>query len=630
MCGVFGAINLNAYFGDGDYEKFAKLNDMTYYRGPDASGDLAINLKKQSVANKKEFDVFLGHRRLSIIDLSEEANQPLTDGKGAWIIYNGEIFNYVELRKELIEKGHIFKTKSDTEVILKIYDEYGDSGFAKLNGMWAFVVVDVRNKRVILSRDRFSIKPLYLTKMQNKIYFASEIKQLLPLVDKKEINNDVMFTYLNQGLIDYSEKTFYRYIDKVKPKTSLVIQMDTGEIKEKQYWDYYQEEITSIKDAEEKFRDLFIDSVKIRLRSDVKLAGLLSGGLDSSAIAVIANRIQGGNFETYSVISNDERYSEEKFIDIVSGDKGIDNYKLCCESDEIMGSLLDVIYHNDEPFGGFSAVAHYKLIERLKKETGLKVVLSGQGGDEILMGYLKFFFFNVKNLISKGCVAQALKEVFLSFVKKTAVWQFNFGEAKRYIPFVAGKGDKSFLRIKGTLEPIHECSDLRNRQRMDIDRYSVPNLTHYEDRNAMAHSTEIRLPFLDYRLVNFLTNIPIHMKLNGGWSKYILRSALSELPEEIRWRKDKQGFITPESIWLKKNFNNLIREVFNGSSLSKMGIIDDKEFFKYYDRFLKGDRSIWYIGISRVLIAELWARKFFGNDMEAEIIKNEYMACTNR
>lgn len=613
MCGIFGAVNLNRFFNKDAFQQFVELTNLVGYRGPDASGYHALNVKKPSSScSTHEFDIFLGHRRLSIIDLAESANQPMTDGNGIWIVYNGEIFNYIELKRELERKGHVFKTQSDTEVILKVYREYSTDGFAKLNGMWAFAIVDLPRKKVVLSRDRFSIKPLYITRKENELYFASEIKQLLPLLGKKDMNRDVMFTYLNQGLMDYGEETFYRGITKIQPKHNFIIQLENSEIVERKYWDYsFQPEQLTLEDAAEQFRALFVDSVKIRLRSDVPIGALLSGGLDSSTIAVVANELQGGNFETYSVISEDKRYNEEKFIDVLSSSRNLRNRKLHVRGGNIIDKLNDVMSHYDEPFGCFGIVAHYNMLEKIKMETGLKVVLSGQGGDEVLLGYLKFFFFHVKKLLCNGHLAGSLNQIFRSFIEKTVIWQFNLAEARRYMPFFGGRGKKSFLRIEGPVEPIYKCSSLRERQMLDIDKYSVPSLALYEDRNAMLHSMEIRLPFLDYRLVNFLINLPVSMKLNRGWTKYLLRETFHELPEAIRWRRDKQGFVTPEEAWLKKDFSALINEIFNESVLHEMNIIDSKRFLRYYRDFQDGKKSIWFMDIARTIIAELWARKNF-------------------
>ena len=609
MCGIFGAINLDSYFNDNDYKEFINLTDLVSYRGPDASGYIALNINSNS-NNPNRFQIFLGHKRLSIIDLSPVGNQPMTDENWLWIIYNGEIFNYIELKKELIEKGYTFKTNTDTEVILKIYKEYGDSGFEKLNGMWAFAIVDTSNKKVVLSRDRFSIKPLYYTHINGQLYFASEIKQLLPLMQKKEINHDIMYKFLSQGMLDNNNETFFSGIYKLEPRTNMILYLIDKKIQYKKYWDYTVENISNIDDAADEFREIFIDSVKIRLRSDVKVGALLSGGVDSSSITVIANQIQNGFFECFSIVAKDRKYSEERFIDILCKTKGIKNQKLYFDRDIALNGLEEVIYHNDEPFGSLSVVAQYSILKKIKDETDVVVVLSGQGGDEVLMGYLKYFFFNLKELVKQKSLISAFTQIMLSFLNRTVIWQFNVKEARRYIPYI--DKNKSYLKIKRDLEPIWECNSIRERQILDIEKYSVPALTHYEDRNSMAHSLEIRLPFLDHRLVNFLLSLPAQMKLRNGWTKYILRKALVELPDDIRWRRDKQGFITPEEKWLKRDLKEIIENIFKRSILDDLGIVDSKLFLKYYHDFLNKKGNVWYADISRVFITELWARKFLG------------------
>jgi asparagine synthase (glutamine-hydrolysing) len=346
----------------------------------------------------------------------------------------------------------------------------------------------------------------------------------------------------------------------------------------------------------------------------VKVGALLSGGLDSSSISVISDNIQRGKFQTYSIVSKHRKYSEEKYIDILSKFKGIHNSKIFFEFENYDSFLKDmekIIYHNDEPFGGFSVIAQYKVLEMLKRNSDITVVLSGQGGDEILMGYIKYFFFNIKKLINAGYFLKAWNQIILSLLKRTVIWQFKLSEARRYIPFLLKKASKKYLMIQDTLEPVWDADDLRERQILDIDKYSVPALAHYEDRNSMAHSLEMRLPFLDHRLVNYVLNLPITLKLNGGWTKYILRKSIHELPEPIRWRKDKQGFIIPEELWLKRNFSPLITEIFKKSILDEMGIINSKSFLDYYRCFQSSRIPIWYMDISRTLIAEMWARKFF-------------------
>ena len=611
MCGIFGSIKLDGCFNQNDFEKFIKLTDIVAYRGPDASDYKSFNSKNKTL-DKNSFDIFFGHRRLSIIDLSPDGNQPLFSDN-CWIIFNGEIFNYIELRDELKLKNYSFDTNTDTEVIIKIYKEYGEDGFDKLNGMWAFAIYDTELNKIILSRDRFSIKPLFIYQCNKQIFFASEIKQLLPLLEKKEPEPDNILIFLQQGLLDFNEKTMFKDIHRLKSKTNLVINLQTKEIKEKIYWNYSDKLIEgSDQKIFSEFRELFIDSVRIRLRSDVQIGSLLSGGLDSSAITVAALNFSGNSLQTFSVISNQKEFSEEKFIDIFSGNFNVQNKKVILDSDKLKDNLDRVIEHQDEPFNYFIPVAHYNLIKALNENSDLVVILNGQGGDETLMGYLRFYFFYWKNLLKEKHLILLSKEILSSLFNRTAILQFRLNTAKRYIPQKL-MSKKNFLRNKRDLISVWEFNNLRDAQIKDIDYYSVPFLNRYEDRNSMAFSKEIRLPFLDHRLVDFLVNIQPEKKIRNGWSKYILRKSFPELPKQIRWRRDKKGFILPESKWLKKDLQNTIRERFSGKNLlSLFELIDSKKFLEYYNDYLNGDKSIHSTDISRIYIAEKWLEKYFG------------------
>ncbi len=610
MCGIFGAVALKGMFEKTDFEKFVGLTDMVHYRGPDDSGYRSFNTRESNPFDKEKFNVFLGHRRLSIIDLSKAGHQPLTDGNGRWIVYNGEIFNYIELRDDLKKKGYTFDTETDTEVILKIYKEYGGMGFNHLNGMWAFILLDMNLKSLIISRDRFSIKPLYSLRNSNTLYFASEIKQLIPLLEKKELNQGVMIKFLKQGLLDYNEQTFFKSIHKMRPRSNLIIHLENGDIKEEEYWDYELKEIEHEDVAIENLKELLYDGIKIRLRSDVKVGTLLSGGLDSSTITLITDQIAGGNLESYSVISQNNKYSEEKFINILVGGKKLKHRKIYFEPEKVLKLLPEVISTQGEPFGSFSVIAQNLIFKEIKENTDTVVLLSGQGGDEVLMGYLKYFFFNIKDLLRAFNLKEAAKELLLSTVYRTALWQLRLGAAQRYIPYWLPRG-RAFLKVKGDVEEVWKYKNLRERQILDIDQYSVPALTHYEDRNSMAYSLEVRHPFLDHRIVNFLINVPVSLKLRNGWTKYLLRRAMSELPPLIRWRRDKQGFVTPEEEWVRTDLKPHFSQALNKSVLSEMGIIDSNAFLAFYDDYCHNKIGVHYSDISRVLIAELWAKQFF-------------------
>lgn len=617
MCGIFAAVSAKGIFSPRDFSQFVDLTDRVSYRGPDASGYAALHAKEGRVdPERNAFDVFLGHRRLSILDLSSAGNQPMStpDGK-VWIVFNGEIFNYVEIRGELLKKGYAFKTKTDTEVILNAYLEYGEEGFHVFNGMWAFVLVDLAKKKIVASRDRFSIKPLYYTFSEGAYYFASEIKQLIPRLRERKVNESVLYAFLKQSLIDHNEETFFHDIFKVKPMHSMVMDMRDGRARDVRYWDYSEEPLPQRdEDVTAAFKDLFVDSVKIRLRSDVPVGCLLSGGLDSSSIAAVSNGLMENGIFCFSVVSSEAKYSEEKYVDIVKNENNIVVEKVHFEPEAAWEKLHETVAHYDEPFGELSAVSHYEMMRLVKEKTGIIVVLSGQGGDEILCGYRKYFFFYLMQELKRKKFAAAAKNVISSLLNKTMLWQFSLSEAKRYMPFGRTALDPlaGVLRIKKELEPVWEVETLNDRQKRDIDKYSVPALTHYEDRNSMAYSLEIRLPFLDHRIVNFAVNLPAELKIRNGWSKFILRKAMDGvLPRAIAWRRDKQGFVTPEEKWLKANFKENIKEIFKSSVLADAGIVHKNKLSDVYEDFLAGNKRIWYADISRLVISELWMRKYF-------------------
>jgi asparagine synthase (glutamine-hydrolysing) len=611
MCGIFGAVNFTGVFVHESYHLYVELTDLVKYRGPDDFGYVSLNLKEGTeTSNLEKFDVFLGNRRLSILDLSSAGHQPMTDGKGRWITFNGEIFNFLELRRELELRGHRFHSESDTEVILHIYDEYGEKGFDKLNGMWAFAIVDVARCAVVLSRDRFSIKPLYLLETgRGQIFFASEIKQLLPLLDSRKLNTETMTAFLAQGLLDHSSDTFFDGITKLPPKTNLIISVRDGTLSRHEYWSLECDRAACSTDPVEEFRELLLDSTRIRLRSDVPVGLLLSGGLDSSAIAAACNKVATTTVTTYSIISSDPRVSEERYVDELVNRFQLKSYKLLLGDEDALESLHQVLYHMDEPFGGFSVVAQYKILQAVRQQCNAVVLLSGQGGDETLLGYLKFYFFYLQQLIRTRRYGKAAIEILFSLMRRTVLRQFNLRTAKRYIPAMKDRG-VGFLRMESKKIPIWEAKEMRQRQILDIDHYSVPALTHYEDRNAAAHSLEIRHPFLDYRLVSFLVNLPTEQKLRNGWTKLILRKSFPELPSSIRWRREKNYFSVPEGEWLRTGLRNYVPIMFRNSVLAEMNIINKEAFLGLYSAFQNHRKLVNPLEISRTLIAELWAQKF--------------------
>jgi asparagine synthase (glutamine-hydrolysing) len=609
MCGIFGAISFDRPFAAGSYERFVTLTDMVQYRGPDDSGYLAIDSTRSLVGAANSFDIFLGSRRLAILDLSPAGHMPMTDGKGRWITYNGEIFNYLELRRELEALGHSFQTNTDTEVILHVYDEFGEAGFGKLNGMWALAIADIPKRRVVLSRDRFSIKPLYLFRSgENQLYFASEIKQLLPLLPRKEVDTEVLLAYLLQSLLDHSPDTFFRGIKRMPAMCNVAVSLMSGDVREHRYAEFRPETTSSLQQAHERFRELFLDSTRIRLRSDVKVGLLLSGGLDSSAIAVATSGVAERGLETFSVVFDDPRFSEEPYIDCLTHNLKISNYKLTLKAEEALDGLEQTLYHNDEPFGGFSMVAQHQLLKMVKQRSDVVVLLSGQGGDEVFLGYLKFYYFYLQGLFKRHRYVRFARESLLSLFSGTTLRNFRPRYARRYMPRLNHAVD--WVRSEGhTPATIWDGEDLHARQLADVECYSVPALTHYEDRNAMASSLEIRHPFLDYRLLNFALGLPAEWQLRNGWTKAILRESLPELPEKIRWCSVKRYFNTPEHNWIKNEMAGLVQQMFAGSILEELGVVKSRQFLKSFAAYRDGNAAISNFDLERTFLAEMWARK---------------------
>ena len=605
MCGIFGALRLKGKFNEENWHQFKNLTDMVEYRGPDGSGYYSADDQSGSEHIKDSFNLFYGHRRLSIIDLSSQGKQPMSKGDLV-ITFNGEIYNYLELRSELKALGCTFETVTDTEVILKLYEKFGANGFAKMNGMWAFAIYDKTNHKVVLSRDRFSEKPIFYYQDSEDFYFSSEIKQLLPLVKNKIPNRSVLFNYLKQGVLDTNNETFFDHIYRIEGKNNLIIDLNTGKTNIHQYWNYDSKSFSN--NPEEEFRYLLEDSVKLRMRSDVPVGCMLSGGLDSSSISLIAHHMKS-DIETFSVVSNDKKMSEEYFIDVVANNNKMKNYKMNFDANNVIDNFDTVLRHQDEPFFNLSVLASHSILKKIKEDTNVTVLLNGQGGDELLMGYLKYFFFYQKDLIKRGQYMKSAGLLLSTIFNRTILHQFNLGKAKRYLPGHLNKKSSYINDIGVGLVDTWTFDDMRHRQILDIDKFSIPSVCRYEDRNSTANSLEMRVPFLDHRLVSFCLNLTNDYKIKNGWNKHILRKVMNDLPKEIRYRRDKKGFGVPEENFLRKELREDILSIKNYSLLDEMGIINKNDFIRYYNDFLSGKGQYTeFTDITRVYIAEKWAR----------------------
>lgn len=592
MCGISGIFN----FADKPLEGnlVLEMNRLISHRGPDGSGTFAEN------------NVALGNNRLAIIDLREVANQPMTDIDERYVItYNGEIFNYVELRDEMLKKGYKFKTNSDTEVILNLYKAYGEDCLHKLNGMWAFALWDRREKSLFCSRDRYGIKPFYYFVNTERFVFGSEIKQILAADIPKELDDRVIYDFLVFNLLDHKDDTFFKYISKLPAGHKIILKQNSFKIAQ---WYHLTENIqepsSSQKTANEVY-ELLYDSVRIRLRGDVEVGSCLSGGLDSSSIVCIMNDIlkgeqKSGIQKTYTACYDDAEFDERKYVEEVINQTNSEKHFVFPDSNQFLAGLDKLIWHQDEPFVGATVFAQWEVFRKIH-ETGLKVVLDGQGADEIFLGYFSYYpyflkrYLNPFKFISEFMGGVSVSQLgFLKFAENYVY--FNSPSFRyRHVKNNANSAlNRDFLESQYRWAVFHEtvaADNLSVNRMSNLWKISLPSLLRYEDKNSMAFSVEARLPFLDHRLVELVFSLPFETLINKGWTKYILRKAVSgKIPEPIRMRKGKLAFSVPQKKWLteiKTSINDTFRDGMKSEKyLNKNKILNLLKSGKYNDKIL--------------------------------------------
>jgi len=622
MCGIA------AGFGSWGIEKtLSSVEGMLHvqaHRGPDSAGTWCGAVHGIAAG--------LGTRRLSILDVTDAANQPMVSDDGRFVlIYNGEIFNYLELRDELIAAGHRFRSSGDTEVVLNALIAWGSDALPRFNGMWGLVLLDTRSGEVLISRDRFGIKPLYTCSGGQMFFVSSEIKGILDVADRKfKVSAQVASAFLLQDILCSGTATFFEGIEEFPAghfAISSIENLGKKPLAPKRYWKTPSAMPQQLSEEEliESIRTTFIDAVRLRLRSDVSVGILLSGGIDSSAIAAAVHHIDPSRTDIRLISGTSQTgYDEQPFIDIMGTYLGRDVEKVSLDypPSRALDLIREASWFNDEPIGSFSTVAHF-LIMQHASNMGVTVLLSGQGADELLCGYKKYLGFYLQELWRSGQFVEAAK-LLGGFLKQgTLLTGINYQEGKRYLP--------DWLRVQedeirgpalvGNVGPTHvglNGGGVIGRAIEDIEHLSVPALVHYEDRMSMAVGEEVRLPFLDYRLVGLLSPVPTKNKLRHGWTKWIFRKAMEPLlPEAIAWRKDKQYFKVPQEEWLRGELREDITSLIQSDWVSEsLGLIDKGKFRARYDAYL-GQRTntsrFSVFGIKDIfspISLELWARRF--------------------
>ena len=535
------------------------------HRGPDDSGWVAHDAHPGMPRSHS----LLLHRRLSILDLSTAGHQPMATSDGAYtIVFNGEIYNYRELRAELQNLGCAFRTQTDTEVLLQAYVQWGAGCLRRLIGMFAFAIEDKHRRVLFLARDFFGIKPLYYaqTPVGEGFAFASEIKALLDWLPlKRTLQPQRLYDYLRFGRTDHGGETMWSEIRQVPAAHYLEVSLDRpGEGTPVRYWDLPGEEPLdlSFNEAAEQVRELFLQNIRLHLRSDVPIGAALSGGIDSSAIVCAMRAVAPqAELHAFSYIADDPAVSEERWVDLVGKHAGARVHKVRANPDDLVADLDRLIYTQDEPFGGTSIYAQYRVFG-LARQHGIKVMLDGQGADELLAGYHTYLPARLGSLLRQGRLAGAYR--FANRASKLPgmrgplrLWM---QAGRRLMPALGNRWlmpswlNSEWFRERGVnLTAANSSRNLHEELRQTVSTTSLPMLLRYEDRNSMAASIESRVPFLTPGLADFVLRLPEEYLLgNDGTSKSVFRQAMRGIvPDAILDRRDKIGFATPEQRWLK-------------------------------------------------------------------------------
>jgi asparagine synthase (glutamine-hydrolysing) len=641
--------------GPVDITRLRQMTDRQRHRGPDDEGYLLGNFPDgvatpaggaetvpslrahlrpvDEVSATQTFSLGFGHRRLSIVDCTPAGHQPMADATGTlWLIYNGEIYNYIELRAELEAKGHVFRTRSDTEVILAAYSEWGRACLERFNGMWALALWDRRRGELFCARDRFGIKPFYYRFDGSTFTFASEIKALLAASpEPPAVNGPLAYDYLVFDFLDHTAGTLFAGILQLPPSHCLVLDGHGRLTIERYYTLHYATaaapcDETRIVELGSAYRELLSDAVRLRLRTDVPLGSCLSGGLDSSSIVCALSQLlstpngAGPAQRTFTAAYDDPVCDERRFANQVVEATGVQATYTFPQAADLWNEIQALTWHQDEPFGSTSIYAQW-CVMRAARRGGVTVMLDGQGGDELFAGYLTYYPILLKNLLRHGHLADFQRELHACAARMgQSPWRLAAkAAAVLYEPlrrlFPASPRGAELLnddfarphrRRRTHWRELRSTNNLQARLWADQVQFSIPQLLRYEDRNSMAFSVEARLPFLDYRLVEWAFAQPVAVKLHGGWTKYVARRGVTGLcPEGIAWRTDKVGFATPEARWMDAGAD-IIQALAAPATFRAAQFIDP---VKFRDELAATPRR-WSRELWRVANFELWMRVF--------------------
>lgn len=619
MCGVCGTIYRNSAQNVSS-EQMKRMNNTLIHRGPDDEGYFI------------EGNVGLGQRRLSIIDVASGHQPIFNEDKSVTIVFNGEIYNYEELRRELARSGHSFSTKSDTEVIVHAYEEYGPDCVKKLRGMFAFAIWDKKAKRLMLARDRVGKKPLYYYQDNQMFLFASEIKAILkPYNIQHETNISMLDFYLSLGYVPGRE-TLFKNIYKLEPGQYLLLNKEHN-VRRTEYWDIdaIQEEKICYSEACSRLWDILRESVRIRLMSEVPLGVFLSGGLDSSVIVALMSQAQSQSIKTFSVGYEDEpNISELKYARIIADRFKTEHHEFYLTPNDLFDSIETLLEYAEEPLVESAGIALYKLAKLAKPMA--TVLLSGEGADEILAGYQIYpkmqsmdRIYRIYSMLPKK-IADKLLTMYNGsekadkyidwvrepFVKRYRSLSFDLSSSIKetmYAPDLRKNATAAFENYFMSLHnKVLNKTMLRRMLYIDTKSWLAEDILLKADRMTMAASVELRAPFLDQKLIEFSSSLPDDYKLKNGRGKYILRDIMKDmLPDEILYRR-KRGFPVPLTSWFSGELKEKARNLLTNEKAMGRGYFKPKYVHGLFDRIEKGED----LGkrIFSLITLELWHRKY--------------------
>lgn len=615
MCGITGFID---YSKRSSTDILKKMTDVIQHRGPD-SGDYFFE-------EHAGFQIGLGHRRLSIIDLHAAANQPMLF-KHWVIVFNGEIYNFAQIRTELEKKGRLFSTKSDTEVILQSFDEWGEKAVDRFIGMFAFMLYDRRTKKVFTVRDRTGIKPLHIYQSENLLMWASEIKSFHqhPFF-KKELDLESVKSFVQLGYVP-SPYSIFKNVKKQKPGTVIQHQIEVKESFENEYWNvntFYSKPERKIEyeDAKTELKDLLVSACQYRMVSDVPVGVFLSGGYDSALVSSILQSGSSQKIKTFTIGVHDTALNEARFAKEISGILGTDHTEIYLSENEMFEQLEDFAFYFDEPFGDSSAIPTMLVSKAAKEE--VTVALSADGGDELFAGYNRYDHLPRLALLKKISKIPFAKEVLPQFIRDPynrerlsdllkspdAITLANTLNNPYYKDEINNLFRRSFRDSQQVSVPKNKLADsLKSMLAYDYETYLLNDILVKVDRATMRYSLEGREPLLDHRLVEFAANLPNDFKIRNGVKKYILKDIVHEyLPKEMMERP-KMGFAAPVDSWLKNNLKDKLNYYLSETYINQQNIFSYEAVRKIKDDFLQNKNKyalkLWYI-----LVFQMWYDKW--------------------